>query len=226
LTTGAAVGLGLLISAVAKICGRRELAHFLLPLAMVAQIVFSVHTAGRGSEPIETSYGAFHFRRCAGATNCPNRVTHWLPRRNNAPHYGSFCTTCYRRVKQGIKPGSQPVQEEPSQGDIARPPIAAVVLSYFTLSRYADILLRPLPASDAASQESVAVARRWWWSALRWLIGIVACGPFATWLLLNSVTLRDTLCRWRNGMAVAYSHASGQFGYAGGRSSCNRRSGK
>jgi hypothetical protein len=63
LASCAGASLGLLLSAVATAFQRRELANLLLPLVMVAQIVFSVVARGDANESLKNAYRDFSVAR-------------------------------------------------------------------------------------------------------------------------------------------------------------------
>ncbi|MBI2823144.1 MAG: ATP-binding cassette domain-containing protein [Planctomycetia bacterium] len=121
----AATGLGLVISA--SVGGHVLAANSLLPFFMVGQIVFSVHGAGNGDGPLETSYGGFTLHHCAAHPD--RRAIQW--RRKDSDSEYSWICECEERAGDDCKTQQSGL-----------PSRAAVLSSYFTLSRYADIVLR------------------------------------------------------------------------------------
>lgn len=152
----AAVGLGLLISALAR--RSKSAANFILPLVMIIQIVFSVHVAGRGQAPLHEAYGSFHLHACRGAEGCQRRVEQWMPPAMN----GWLCRACRNAWPQTTQASADPEVNLPETSELRRlisehrvvdavadarhnatlPNQVGVALSYLTLSRYGDIVLR------------------------------------------------------------------------------------
>jgi hypothetical protein len=130
LTEAVSVCLGLLISAV--VGNSRQLANFLLPLVMIAQMVFSVRIAGQAD-----------------------------------------------KMNAGVEPAYQSLADNP----------VADVMSRFTMSRYADILLRTFLYDPAQA----GVPGSWEWL----LKAIVAM------LFMSTVFVSATLAilRWQTGRA-------------------------
>jgi ABC-type lipoprotein export system ATPase subunit len=232
-----AVGLGLLISAAARWTNNRETAHFVLPLVMLGQLVFSVQVAGRGDDPLEIAYGEFHYATCQNESVCPLPVSRWEPWRG-----GSLCADCYgerlRREGQWWNQLPEPPTDakrtpaehadfqtharseldkwlkslppdrasQPTAADVKLPRRWPILLSYLTLSRYGDILLRPLPlqpetcaecpavnggqlTADCQScfneQERRSVHQAWHRSAAYTLAWAIVVFPLLTWIVLR-----------------------------------------
>ncbi len=151
LTSWAAVGMGLAISAIVRTS--KPAASFLLPLVMIAQIVFSVQVAGRGDAALYQSYGEFHSRGCNGGRGCPQRAQYWTVRDRWQ------CERCFQfasdqRAERGPEAEgrnqkaidwaawSPPDEATIEHHNAQRPPYWAARLSYLTISRPADIALR------------------------------------------------------------------------------------
>ncbi len=119
LTGWAATGMGLCLSALCK--DNRALANFLLPLVMMVQIVFSVHVAtDGGKDDLYEVYGEFHWGHYDyDAEGKGIRAHEW----------------------RGEQDGSN-LQWHHKNSNSPNSPLAAARCSYFTITRYADILLR------------------------------------------------------------------------------------
>lgn len=210
----AAVGVGLLLSAIAKVLerGRKEstgeIAVFLLPLFMLVQIVFSVHVAGTERKELVDAYGEYHLGSCVGAIECKRPVNHWSPRRD-----GSYCTACFLERKQHetddkVEAGSPAWHARVRKAMKQTPPLPpssppakealgnwSKTLSYLTLSRYADILLWPESPQTTADIQADSwrsfdradrqyAERLWKRGSTLRLAGIVVVLPVFTWLVL------------------------------------------
>lgn len=137
----AAVGLGLLISALAN--RSKPAANFVLPLVMMAQILFSVQVAGQGQADLAQAYGEFHLHACQGDAGCRRRVQYWIPGEG-----GWLCDDCRAARRRGTTKRRRPAPVEVAYENARRPPDWAAALSYVTLSRYADIALRSFAYHD------------------------------------------------------------------------------
>jgi ABC-type multidrug transport system ATPase subunit len=135
----AGVSLGSLISALART--RKETATALLPLVMVAQIVFSVPIAiNNGTDnTVKKAYDEFHVHRCS----CGQYATEHVFLDGN---WRWLCTNC-RNQSQMTWAGSTP--KSTVSGDhgmnpstLREPTRWAALASYATISRPADIALR------------------------------------------------------------------------------------
>lgn len=134
----ASTAMGLLISALAGT--HRPKANFILPLVMIAQIVFGSQVAGRGEAPLHIAYGEFNAHFCQGARDCQRRAQSWRPDLG-----GWLCDDCrdsypeFERVIDRVADRQQ---------DRERPSLAASCASYLTISRYGDIVLRSFATSQ------------------------------------------------------------------------------
>ena len=143
----AAVGLGLLISALAGT--NRPLAGFILPLAMMTQIVFSIQVAGNQKAPLVEAYGEFTPHRCH-SPGCPRRARFW----RTSEDTGSCAWTC------GTNHATSVAVERPellAKENADRPNLWAASASYATISRYGDILLRSFAYQSSADTPSSGV---------------------------------------------------------------------
>jgi hypothetical protein len=162
LVSFASIGCGLVISAFSW--HSRPTASFLLPLFMMAQILFSVPIVVSGSAGLTSTYGKFHIHSCEGAINCEGVVESVEP-----PLFeGYLCRSCRDRAKSETEKSETDKSEkvwvwekmdqqarqslraaitEAAAKDFAAPPGQtspgiAKGLSYFTLSRWGDMALR------------------------------------------------------------------------------------
>jgi hypothetical protein len=165
----AATGMGLVISAIAN--RSAPTANLILPLAMIAQIVFNVHVAGDGKAELDEAYGGFHARHCQ-ATGCNSFANVWLP------HDGWRCR------EHGLAPDDSEVCNR-----------WAARASYGTIARYGDIALRSFaykkPDAEAylgRDPQPSSVQRRrklhedfgysvWRKDAVRSLAAMIVCFP-------------------------------------------------
>ena len=131
----AAVGMGLVISSLAGT--HRPTANFLLPLAMMFQILFSIQVAGKGDGPIYKSYGEFNGHPCSYSP-CVRRAQVWRPDLG-----GWLCERCQGYCLENPKrnpPEESLVEAKAAQGDL--PDRWAAWASLLTLSRWGDMALR------------------------------------------------------------------------------------
>jgi ABC-type multidrug transport system ATPase subunit len=191
----AAVGMGLLISALAG--KSRPLANFILPLLMMIQIAFSVETAGqvnntgrnRGIREFHEIYGEFTPHRC-NDEGCRQRAILWKrlaakksqatasrsPTENDATSQ-PWIWTC-KNSDDNSSPGNDDLYCP------YRPNILATYGSYLTISRYGDILLRSHEGEQSNGEESSAAKtfdyrawRREAWASLLYAAGACHSNP-------------------------------------------------
>ncbi len=149
----AGISLGLCLSALAG--RRKETATFLLPLVMLAQIVFSIPIAehGKTQNSVGSAYEEFHVHRCERCHRQP--ASRW------SQDQGWLCDLC-----RGVK-----------SSDNVSPKVRwAAWASYLTISRPADIALRILAYDDSYGR-SQAAGWSWRWASAQiggWLIGLLA----------------------------------------------------
>jgi hypothetical protein len=140
---------GLLLSALA---GRHKpIASFLLPLVMIAQIVFSVQIAGRGEAPLHEAYGEFNLHGCRGSEGCLRRAQFWLPEAGGR-WVCDKCQTAQLRAARHVDLLAD------QQDNRLRPSRWAVLASYLTISRYGDIALRSFAYHETDSAAFSAAA--------------------------------------------------------------------
>jgi ABC-type multidrug transport system ATPase subunit len=138
----ASMGVGLLLSAVAN--RNKPLPNLVLPLVMIAQVLFSVQVAGDGKASLHRAYGEFHAHRCRvhEAHEGRRRAERWLaPSPGGASGElasGWYCSDC-EKAPNGAK---KQMPESDIRQDHLRPNLAASLGSYLTISRYGDIALR------------------------------------------------------------------------------------
>ncbi|HUY32638.1 MAG TPA: ABC transporter ATP-binding protein [Pirellulales bacterium] len=142
----AALGLGLVISAAAK--RNKPLPNFILPLVMIAQMLFSVQVAGNGKEEFFLAYGEFHAHQCRdrAAHASRRRAERWLAVADETAGLepGWYCSDCPPK-----KPSKKPLSPDTDANqDRFRPKLAAALGSYLTISRYGDIALRSFAYFD------------------------------------------------------------------------------
>lgn len=186
----AGAGVGLLISALA---GRqRPIANFLLPLVMIAQIVFSVQTAApdTAKEALEICYGEFHFHQCASGRHAQGRrAERWFAETTPpsgdtgaATTAGWLCGDCSADGARGA--ASDP--DDDRRLDAMRPTLFASLASYLTISRYGGIALRSFAYFPAQSDDARRFSyRRWRWEALLALAALTVGFPLATAAVLS-----------------------------------------
>jgi hypothetical protein len=147
-----AVALGLFLSALGN--RSKDTANLLLPLVMIGQIVFSVQVCGNGGS-LEEAYQTFHLHACAAWPE--RRAVRWIPSQGGWLSQGA--RQLYRQaLQERTGPGGPPVLRPEEHAQILQwvhdqprseltneptPPHALVAgLSYLTLSRHGDIVLR------------------------------------------------------------------------------------
>ncbi len=102
----AAVGMGLLISALSGSSGSRStVANFILPLVIITQIVFSAHIVGQGKAPLEVTYGEFHLHQCQGMPNCELPVQRRTRFTKGVKGPEWMCNDCRRFWHKASEPG-------------------------------------------------------------------------------------------------------------------------
>ncbi len=199
------VALGLFLSVIA---GRsRYVANLLLPLAMIAQIVFSALAAG-ATGPVEEAYSTFHVNKCAVWPD--SWATKWLPYSKSTWSGGVWLSEnaldalptlgverdaeFYRKVNDDIAEIRRKANEGAKDGNgppILRPKMTegrpAAWISYLLASRYGDILVRTCLNSTTSSQRRQAEFGYAVWTreAFAGLIWIIVVFMVLTFLLLN-----------------------------------------
>lgn len=153
----AGAGMGLLISALSR--RSKPAANFILPLAMIAQIVFSAQIAVSESLSFDRTYGQFTPRQCRNAAVHPNgrRAEVWIAEPTPKLLPGWYCRDCYEPDGKPRQPPRSEAEsrrfaerDEHSDGD--RPNLAATYCSYLTISRYADVALRSFAYREQDAQ--------------------------------------------------------------------------
>ena len=138
----AASQLGLLISVVAK--WRTLVAASILPLVMITQILFSpfVVQATKSDRVPEETYAGFWWQRdCEGNADCPSELLVYRP-----PH-GFICKGCSKPLDSKeltTTPLTEWELNERKKENDDVPIALATAASYWTLTRYADLTLRPI----------------------------------------------------------------------------------
>ncbi|TWU37478.1 ABC transporter ATP-binding/permease protein [Novipirellula aureliae] len=136
----AASQLGLMISAIAK--WRTLVAASILPLVMMVQILFSafVIQAEVSDQNVEKTYAGFWWQnRCEGIEGCPSTLVRFEPKT------GLICEECSSAAPGGNrKPLSEKDIDYRLEENTKTPLRFATIASYGTLTRYADISLRPI----------------------------------------------------------------------------------
>jgi hypothetical protein len=167
------------------------------------QIVFSLHVCGLGDLFLEDAYGRFGVLHCGGRPECVRRAEFF-----HARHRVWLCNRCraeasvYRAMDKGPaltrflakrleqeSPGSATVVEYNN----ALPRPTAATVSYFTLTRYGDIVLRGF-AYFGAERTQYGIDRHgyceWVAGAIGTLLFIALGLPMATWIILHWQTFR------------------------------------
>lgn len=180
------IGLGMLLSALAR--HSKELAGFLWPLVMIAQIVFSVPVSMGSGRSLNSAYGEFHLHRCDWFPECPRRATRWVPPRDNRSARW-LCSSC---SSVSVSPSKGSV--ETTYEDRNRPNRIASAISYATASRYGDIAVRSATAIPASAIDNHATESRWWWESIATLLSASLLLLLTTGAVLN---LQRRSHRWR-----------------------------
>ena len=144
----AASQLGLLISALAK--DRTHVATSILPLLMIVQILFSpfVVKAQVSDQKLNETYRQFwHDAKCHGIEGCPANIQ--VP----DPEHGLICEACRDAMEsdsphKGLSESDMNARRENHFSD-GGPTRFATLGSYATLTRYADMALRPVISEGA-----------------------------------------------------------------------------
>lgn len=157
----AAIASGLLISALAD--NNRKTANLILPLLMIAQMVFSVPVCINQQDPsLSLSYmNGFHLHACAGSSKCKRqavKLTKYEPLKNLW-----LCERCNGRahslepsskaeltnadltvdVENKIRETGKELEEQKVEDSLEKSPNRiATATSYLMLSRYGDIAIR------------------------------------------------------------------------------------
>lgn len=147
LVSVAASPIGLLISALAR--ARVLVATSILPLVMMTQILFSpfVVRADKSDRALEETYTGFWIEQdCEGLKGCPSRAVR--------PHEASgfVCPDCEIDLSYGDRTLTQQKRDYRTEANELVSPRMATVASYATLTRYADIALRPLVKRQATEE--------------------------------------------------------------------------
>ncbi len=171
----AAVGIGLIISTVAN--RSKFLANLLLPLVMMAQIVFSVEVAGQGVASLAEAYGELNLHQCS-TPGCHRRAQYWA-KQENAVSFMWLCDPC--RTTAGATRADQVPAEEVNRTNAARPNRLSSFASYLSLTRYGDIALRSFAYSHWKGKQPTSADAaiydypRWRLEALQ-MLGLLSIG--------------------------------------------------
>ncbi|MDP1561574.1 MAG: ATP-binding cassette domain-containing protein [Pirellulaceae bacterium] len=165
LVNSASIGCGLIISAFSW--HSRPTANFLLPLFMMAQILFSVPIVVSDSASLVNTYGKFHVHSCQGAVDCEGAVESIEP-----PLFGGYlCKSCRSRAEKEMAERSlvwegldleakqllSEAMSKAAEDDFPAPTgqvslRIAKGLSYLTLSRWGDMALRGTATSKKEAE--------------------------------------------------------------------------
>lgn len=171
----ASVGLGLCISAVAK--ESTAAANFVLPLVMMVQIVFSVEVAGKQGASLADAYGEFTWHSCH-REHCERRAQSWFPERG-----GWICKRCKELGKERLAAADPKVDRAENKES---PSYWAAAISYLTVSRYGDLVMRSYDQVDAKEQLDQKFGyARWRREALACLVLLAVGLPTTAWLILH-----------------------------------------
>lgn len=177
LVAWAGVGLGLLISALA---GRsKEMAGFIWPLVMIAQILFSVPVCVGSAKTMSNAYGEFHLHRCFWFSECHRRATRWVSATDDRTDRWlcSYCST--------ISASTPRDAVETAYEDRNRPNQIASAISYATASRYGDIAIRSVTAITKPATDSHSTQSRWWGESTATLLSASLLLLLTTAVVLN-----------------------------------------
>ena len=147
----AATGIGLVISAL--VGTSTFAANFILPFVMMAQMVFSVHIAGRADHQLQDSYGDFTVHYCCASPDCRRRAQMWI--HSGGTGFQWKCAACASERDGRLR---HPNAKEDARENADRPNYLAVLASYLTVSRYGDIALRSFAYDRPAYQAFVGPA--------------------------------------------------------------------
>lgn len=149
-----AVGMGLAISVLSRFS--RLLANFVMPLAMIAQIVFSVQIADPNSnDDFHLLYGRFTGRQCSAHEDCQRPAAYWSAT-SKPGHF--LCEKCWLRVRKQLG-ALEHSQFELSTDEVsgASPRKIAAIASYLTISRYGDIALRTFAYNEVPAWRAMEI---------------------------------------------------------------------
>ena len=152
----ASVGVGLLISVIAR--RSIALANFLLPMVMIGQLLFSYQVSGRkGIEDLVEVYGEFSGHSCQAHDSCSRLAQYWVA---SSGEVQWVCQRCGNKIvsthetdaaalghanRKSVPRNSfalDPNLVDDRNENEERPNRLAAWASYFTITRYGDILLR------------------------------------------------------------------------------------
>jgi ABC-type multidrug transport system ATPase subunit len=208
---------GLLISAIVK--RDRSLANLILPLFMIAQIVFSVPICMKKSDAtLKSTYMLFHSESCKNYKDCGGRAVTW-----DKPYNLWFCGLCdsnFEHAKEELAKNEVQITKskliaqtkqalqallldkkewEKTSEDIVRqnarlPNRLAAISSYFMLSRYGDLSIRSFNGS-LFSDKNKDLNDSWFWESIRILCGISSLQILAICIVLWYQTRKRPLLR-------------------------------
>lgn len=192
---------GLVISVLAQ--WRTLVAASILPLVMIVQILFSpfVVSASKSDDTLEQAYAGFWWQQnCEGIPTCPSRLLFY---RSDDGFICQDCTSTLRSSTSMIKTSSPVLTEKQLKERLDSndnvPIFAASAASYLTLTRYADLALRPIISkAEGESHEQTygyASLRR---SGLMCLIGIAVVSHGLVALLFGCLSPRSILRRFQH----------------------------
>ena len=177
----AASQMGLLISVIAQ--NRTTVAAALLPLLMITQLLFSVFVvkARDSKTPIETAYAGFWLTDACTRPNCPSSHTLYrtlvdppkddsttdAPPTANQPGF-FVCVDCDDDLKfvddaeegenpnplKRLEPLSEKDLDQRTENNRKLPGAWATAISYATLTRYADLAMRPILKPQGGKHET------------------------------------------------------------------------
>lgn len=150
LTGWTSVCMGLLVSVA---CGyRRVAANFVMPLVMIAQIVFSVQVADRSpSDDLYRVYGRFNVFACQMHPDCKRWAEVWSPE-SEPGNYGCFYCLKNADLGEPFDGSFQASQSETYRNGL--PSRMAAAASYATISRYADTALRTFAYNESQGEDT------------------------------------------------------------------------
>lgn len=169
------VSLGLFLSALAQ--RRKEAAIYVLPLVIVAQIVFSIPIVEheRIRDTVENAYREFHGLSCENG--CGNYASVW----QHSPEHGQLRAVCTSSCKRW--PESH-VRSRPDRRIGLSTIRWAALASYLTISRPADIALRQ-STHDLDRRQNLPEVWQGLWPAFQvgcWFVGLIAATALCLYL--------------------------------------------
>lgn len=188
----ASVGMGLLISvAVGRIS---QAANLILPLVMIVQIVFSVHVCRQGGT-LQKAYGEFSPWMCSLWPS--RRADQWRPGALRwicegaleayEKHRGEMCRVnanapniqpaCEHQAIGAARADDPHDAQEDAFANARLPSRAAAAISYLTLSRYGDIILRSFAYRDESPDPTLGY--EFWWKEALLVIATIFAGSIA-----------------------------------------------